>query len=802
MGASIPTGAEVRHVRRVTVDAHDLLLLHLGSILRAMTLDGAAAWTRTELGVSRVVGEERGILVVVSRRCVLIALDVATGQTLWEFTTPESRDLTGEGSVRLVDSTGGLILLIAPNYSTVLTCVDLSDPTAIALRWEHDFGSSIDAGFGPVLVVEDLLGLGRPQLVISSRIGDRYEDDESDLSTERIVLGRNDGHLYQAVLDLDDGAVLDEVAYRPDPGPYPCARPYGLLEAVPGSALVLVSCQVEEYVSITAAPRLSRRWGWFVERDWPVDEQELRPQSTSVADVIGDGRPRLVVGHWDGSTWTTLVIDVIGEDSTGETIRVPGAYFWGCADLDGSGVPSLILSRESTRAPAERGDLEIVDARTGDVRARRHAVHLVTSTDDELPPHRTFHADRRGASVVGGSVVVVDPDGRTVLWNVDGARELWPTPIIRVDDRGGRVVITDATGAVAALDDSLAVEAVVHAEGRTPGVLLWGAESGAPNAVVTTAVGMIEGWIWTSASPRIDWSAPGRRASLHRDAAGTAWVVIAGPAKQGWLVTAFQSTPSGLVERWDRTLPHPVDQVLAFGDELRVFVGQRVGPHTTCAVLLDEFGDARWEDPHRSAWASDPLAFERDGRALVAYDDHGVLIIRDAHSGELLSEDNWTAAYTTPVDLHDALLRADGSHGLELVEAGGSVSWRANYDVFALHPGSSCILASDERRFVAAPRRDGFLDIIDLATGAVESSIRVGPQAERRPAVGLGDVVVVGLLSGMLVAYDTTGAVRWQHDVGCAVETLIAARIGGVLHLGVGTADGQVRIAELTEIRG
>ncbi len=94
-------------------------------------------------------------LVVVSRRCVLLVLDAATGQTLWEFTTAESRDLVGVGSVRLVTVDQRTLIVISPNYSTVLTCVDISDPRRAAVRWEHDFGSGIDAGFGPVLVVAD-----------------------------------------------------------------------------------------------------------------------------------------------------------------------------------------------------------------------------------------------------------------------------------------------------------------------------------------------------------------------------------------------------------------------------------------------------------------------------------------------------------------------------------------------------------------------------------------------------------------------------------------------------------------------
>lgn len=792
--AGIETGAHVRHVRRCAVRGRDQLLLHLGSIVRAVGLDGDQVWSRTDLGVSRVVGytEAANALVVVSRRCVLVVLDAGTGETVWEFTTPESRDLTGVGSVRVVESGGRAVLLISPNYSTVVTCAELSDPGGVTIRWQHEFGTSIDAGFGPVLVVADALGLGYPQVVASSRVGASYDEDDGDVPTERLVLGRTDGQLYQVVLDLDDGTVLADVAYRPDSGPYPCARPYGLFEVIDGSDVVLVSCQVEEYVSVTSAPDLARRWGWFVERDWPVDEQELRPQSSSVAIVTDDGRPRLVVGHWDGATWSTLVLDVLGPAASGATTRIDGRYFWGTADLDGDGIAELIVSPEPHRRPAGTGTVEIVDARTGLATASMHDVRLVTTDDDELPAHRTFHAERRAAVVLHDDIVLVDTNGTTLLWNGERTRELWPKPVVRVDDRGGHVCLTDADGVVAPLDEDLAAIGTVFPGGRTPAVLLW--SPGAPQVVVDTAGGFLEGW---TDEPALAWRVPGDRGGLHIDAAGTPWLVAARSTGDGATVTAYRLEHGHPQVEWSVDVADRVEHVLAFGDDFTVFVGLRVAPHTTRAVMLAADGTELWHDPAKSAWASDPLAFRRDVRELVAYDDHGVLVVRDARSGELLHTDDWTAAYTTPIDLGDGMLRADGSHGAQGVAADGTRTWRANYDVFALHPGNSSVLISDERALLAAPRRDGVLDVLDAGTGTLVSSTTVGPQAERRPTIGLADTVLVGLASGILAAYTSTGDVAWTYDLGSAVESLAAVRHQERVVLAAGTADGRVRLLEL-----
>lgn len=812
--AAVSTGVDVNWARRVA----DGVLIHAGSTIRHYELGGAETWQRGDLGINRIVGfvesaSHAGLLVAISRKRSVLLIHAGTGQVAWRFDEPERRDLVGVGSVRIAETGGRTLLVVAPSYSTVLSCFDITRPESAEKFWEHDFGQTIDAGFGPVVIIADVLSTGTPQVVVSSRTGSSYEDTEDDLGTERIVLGRRDGKLYQAILDLADGRLVTDVAYRPDDGPYPCARPYGLFQASPGLRpdLVLVSCQVEEYVAITSSTHgLSRRWGWFIEKDWPVDEQELRPQTTSIADVMGDGRPRLVVGHWNGSTWATLVLDVIGEAATGARQVFEGRYFWGCADLDGDGIPELVTSLEHLRQPSGTTQVEVIDPRSGVVVGSFADARIVTTSDDELPSDRTFHAERRGAATVplstgGRQLVLMLPDGTTALWSpTEGSRPLWHRPLVRVDDRPGGVLITDVDGSVVALDGELRPVAVLEPAGRTPRCLLW-KTGGSVALIAETSQGTVRGWSSRSQAMDPIWHVVGRHPTLHIDEDLVTRIATAEPTGSGSTVRVWKLGSDSPELAWEVALPTSVDALLAFGDTFTLFVAQRMGPHTTCAVTLDQHGHTLWKDPSHSAWASDPLAFRNEaGRWIFAYDDHGLMLIRDGATGELISSLDWTAAYSTPilasVDGRAILLRADGTHGVEAVELDGQQLWRRSYPVFDLHPGNAAIVEGDHESLLTFCRRDGTMDVVDLATGELRTSIPIGPQAERRPLVALGRHVLVGLCTGELKAIDpVAGTTSWIQQFACAVESIVAVSGSGSTDIAVGTADGRIHVLTIEE---
>lgn len=802
------TGAEVRGVHRVTRADSELVVVLAGTRLVAARPDGSVAWHRGDLGVTRIVDvlPEEDAVVVIGRRDRVHVVALGDGRTVWSWRHPEGREVAAAGSVRIVPHAGVPLLLVAPGYSTEITCVELAgEPRP---RWTHDFAETIDAGFGPVMIAADVLGTGTPQLVISSRTGTGYGGD--DVPNERLVLGREDGRVYQAVLDLADGRLLADVAYRPDPGDYPAARPYGLLQAGADAAgdIVLVSCQVEEYAAVTAADGgLRRRWGWFVEKDWPTDTQELRPQTTSVAQVRGDGRPRLVVGHWDGSTWTTLVLDVVGPASDGSRERIPGRYFWGTADLDGDGVPEIITSVESERRPGSRTRLEAVDGRTGRVVAAVDDVAVVTVDDETLPPDRVFHADRRGAATLvdaGGRVglVLVDAEGRTVWWHPGATRDGAPTvlldrPVARVDDRPGGRAVAEADGTVHLLGGDLSVTAALVLHGRSPRPLLRRSPDGV-EVVVDHAGGRLSAH--AADGPR--WSARAGSAALCRRADGTDVLVSVDPGADSSAIAIRELGEAEPRLRASWTVPGLVDGVMAYGDGPTVLALRRTGPHTAGVVAFDADGAKLWRDDERGVHANEPLAFG-DGRPRVATDDHGVLTVRDGETGVVLAERDWTAAYTTPIEVRldgrVLLVRADGTHGVELCTVEGDTVWRRGYEIFAVHPGVSVLTGDRDEPLLAVPRRDGVVDVLRLRDGELVRQLPLGDQPERRPLLGLGRILLAGTVAGSLVAIDPAdGSERWRREYPAAVEGLAAVTEGDRAWVSVTTADGAVRLLELS----
>lgn len=808
---SIPTGADVRYVSGLPGAGEPALLVQAGSLVQAVRPDGSRLWAASGHVVTRVlavVGDaERGGFVLVlcgERDVVLLAGD--DGTSVWEWRAPTGSNLSGAGSSRLVRSGGRDLWLCFPTYSTAGECFDLTSPRSPSHRWTCDLDGVIDAGFGPVVVVADVLGTGSPQVVLSSRTGSRYGTDESGaVTTAQLVVGRKDGHLLQAVLDLGSGAVLDRTSYRPDPGPYPCARPYGLLQAVsldPGSApdIVLVSCQVEEYVAVTStAPTLARRWGWFVERDWPTDLQELRPQVTSVADVRGDGSPLLVFGHWDGDAWATVLVDPRRGVPGGEVARLPGRYFWGCEDLDGDGVPEIVVSVEAERAPASFGRVEVYDARTSRCVGRRDDVAVVTSSDSDLPPAVAFHAERRGAVALTGpdgrrGLVLVDrQSGRTQWWSpgreTDQRRVLWERPVVRVDERHGAVALTDRDAQVVRLGPDLVPGAVVPVEGSSAQPLCWYGTTGF-GVAVGTAQGTVDLWSHDDEGVlRLLSRLDGRSPTVHVDRGGRRRLALAAEVGGHELVRIY-TVPDDAEPVLEGEAParSRVHDLLAFGDEFGLLVNRRTGVHTAALDALDARGDVVWSDRARGAHPNLPAAFRRRGGGwFAAYDDHGVLTVRDACHGDVLVETDWTAAYSTPmyVDTGDLelLVRCDGVHGLEALDLDGRRSWRTLADLWQYYPGSSALVRTSDGTFVAATARDGHVDLVDVLDGSLHRRIAVGPQAEHRPVVTVatddGDRLLVGTAAGCLLCLDPRrpeGSEEvWRVELGAAVEHVAAA---------------------------
>ncbi|MER6528634.1 PQQ-binding-like beta-propeller repeat protein [Streptomyces sp. NPDC001508] len=702
-----------------------------------------------------------------------------------------------------------------------------------------DCADAYDAGFGPVVAVADLSGNGRPQVLLSSRRGTGYARDD----TEALVLGREDGRLCQAVLDAATGAVQLATDYRPDPGDYPCARPYGLLQAVsldggPRLGAVLVSCQVEEYVAVTAHAEsgLRRAWGCFVEKDWPEDHRELRPQLTSVADVRGIGRPDLVVGLWQDGWWRTLVVDLESGPSgppsggglaDGALGVLPGRYFWGCHDLDGDGRPELVVSRETARRPGRRGVLEIVDGTTWETVAELADAALLLSTDSALPEHIAFHAERRSAIEVrdgaGRAGLLVRRDDGIHMWSGRALRRLAGPEYTRADWHEGGLLLSTADGRVSRCGPDLRpIGSPVPAHGRFCQPLVWNREQG-PEIVADVAGGWVVGRrvsggnVGSVLSVRPEglesgWRVPGTLPSLHRDADGIHRLVVSEPGGDHPAVSIHREP--GAPEATSITIALPAPAALAlvpFGRAFHLLANLHTGVHTAALALYDESGALLWSDPLHGGHPSLPGVMPvGDDTWLIAADDHGRLRLYDS-TGDIRTENDWTAAYTTPVAVPAAdgvggtaaVLRADGIHGLELIGLDGKTIWRVSTELWRYFPGRAALARALEpgHWLLGAVSRDGEFAAFDAAGGEVRWRLDIGPTIPER-AVAAGDLdgdgrdeFLVGTRDGRLLCL-RDGAIVWEQRLPAAITNPVLADVDGDgrLQILVATADGKLRL--------
>ncbi|PZF84268.1 PQQ-binding-like beta-propeller repeat protein [Jiangella anatolica] len=762
------TGADVRQVAEFAgPDGAPCVLVLAGATLQAWRWSGEPLWSDGVSAVTRVLHVAGATALALSGERLVRRLDLLTGAETWRGEAPDGTNLGGPGSSKLAVVDGRLLWFAAPGYATAITCRELLPGGDVATRWVHEFDGHYDAGFGPVMVVADVLGAGTPQLVLSTRTGSSYGTGDDDVSTERLVLGREDGRLLQLLLSPSTGETIAEVDYRPDPGDYPCARPYGLLTtaAAPGGRIiVMVSCQVEEYYAVTSVRdgALSRAWGRFVEKDWPHDAQELRPQVSSVVERPGEN-PWLVTGHHDGMTWTTVVDDAV----TGERLgSLPGHYLWGMSGSAAIVSPAAVrtLSGAEPTLSVALPSFEVVASHDG---------HPVTCGTDELPAGVSFHAERRSLVPLGSGVVLRLPSGEAVAWSpADGS-----TVLLGVSDvaaahpgAGGAVVLVDSDGVL----HRTAPGGVVRPSGRRAQALAAGSVLLLDGERTSRAV-LPDGTVH---------ALPGRVVA----AGGGVVACLTPTAVECWRVGPDGVTPAGSVV----TRGRPSHAVL-FGDAPLLLVAEKTGVHTAAVGVYRLDGTPLWQDldhgPHPNLPA---VARTPQGRWLAAYDDHGILTVRDAHTGEVVTKDDWTAAYTTPVRIDDppGWLRVGGVHGIDAIDDAGRVRWRHHGTLWRYFPGEAALAGT----VLGCMTREGALDAFSAVDGRPLWSVALGPVASRPPLVaadlGAGAAFVTGTAAGELVAVAVGSGERldWSVGLGAAVETLAVAGPG----LLAGTADGIV----------
>ncbi|MFN8520142.1 MAG: PQQ-binding-like beta-propeller repeat protein [Chloroflexota bacterium] len=824
----------------LTVDGEPLVVALAGTVLQAADATGRRRWWLPRRVVSRIIAAGEltgsGAASILARGTLreLVLLDARTGRTIWTWWAPDGTFINDAGAVLLLPAEAGARLLVAPIYGSTIEAFDLSAVDPGRPAWT--LHGTWDAGFGPSLIAADMDGIGMPRIVLSSRRGDMDRTHGGRHTTAETVLGKRHGLLYQAVVDAADGTILRETAWAPNPRGHRCARPYGLLTAVPFEpggrpGIVMACCQVEEYLAVTRQlpdGTLERAWSRFVEKDWPTDRQELRVHPDSVRDLRRDGRPELVSSLWDGRRWRTSVQELAsGRDRAGD--RLLDRVLWGCLSAaDGS--TSLVVSESTGRPVRGPTTVELIDGASLEVVDRRRRAQVLVGAE-RLPGHVAFMADRRGLARVtvdsSEAVVVRDRGGALHAWWPDGrtgsrssrigtARDVLVSAGVGwtlVADRGGRIRRlgspfgpTDPAPGLRTHGRVAPVAATRDREGTTVSVELPGART---RTVRPTGPGALAAH-----------TVVGRQVALRVAANGDVLARALTRDRGGRTLLCLETTHQG-TEPVTVGLDAPLDRPVQWMADGSLLITLRTGTHTLATEVREGDGTLRWRLA-AGAYLHAPAAADLEEGPLVVLDDHGILHAVDGASGSgqapiLRWTRDWTAAYGQPIvgpflpGGGVGILRANGIHGMELLDLAGRRRWRTEAPLWRYATGDAVVARASGGWMLVAGRRDGRLDGIDARDGRIAWSV---PLTDALDDVALAaadldgdgeDEVVVGLPDGRLVALGGLShepAIRWAVRLAAGVASIQAlpARPGAgepVTVLVVATVDGRVRLLDL-----
>jgi hypothetical protein len=644
-----------------------------------------------------------------------------------------------------------------------------------------------------------------------------------------------------AVLDLDTGAVKFRARYAVAGQPW--GRPYGLLHAVDLNQdgfpdVVMVSCQVEEYIAVArnvGGKALEPIWTHFIEKDWPTDQLELRPQVTSVADVDGDGRPELVVGMWREGAWRTVVIDpVAGFDLRRES--EPGWYFWGNHDITGDGVVEIIVSREDTRLVSRVTTLAALDGKTLQALAQVHEAAILASPDSPVPPDRCFGALRsnpvevRAADGFVGIGIQRFRQGQgtgIALWGAmpGGTPTLRPlgegaAGPIRCDGEG--VVRTGARGDIQRFGPDLRAKGrAVACKGRTCTPLVW-SRGGQRELVYDLAGDTIRGGVPDlKRNGRFTrrWEVAGRSPALHIDAEGHPRLAAVDLSDRRHCAALVYEDPGkegvGPLRIPLEHPPYPVGAVLPHGSAFRLLVSLQTGVHTFALAVFDAAGTPLWGDGASGAYPRAAAAGDLTGDGLpeLVTDDHGVLKIHGPEGTVRATDSGWPPAYTLPIigrflaGEQPVILRASGIDGVSLMDTAGRRLWLTLCSRWKYYRSLGAVgdVAGDGSLHVAMLDENGVLDCLALQTGQIRWSLDLDT-TPRLASVIAGDVdgdgrdeFLVGTADGRLVCvgeHAGQGRILWTKPFGSEVANPILVDLDGdgIAEIVVSTSDGYLRV--------
>jgi len=837
----IATGGAVTFARNVTIHGRDAALILAGSVLQATSWTGETIWQKGKLGTSEVfeVDDFDGsghlsVFVKTDVRTVML-VDLATGDELWRWQAEPSTFMAGYKFGRVA---GGIRFYCFPDYSLNGYCFDFSNNLKNPkILWQRNYAGKFGAGYGPSIVLQDMDGDGKPDIVLSGKTPPRG--------------------LYQAVIDTETGDIKSETKYDPDAAAsFPLGRPYGFLQAVPFAKnekpnIVLVSCQVEEYLAATkneGGKTLSKIWGTFIEKEWPTNDLEIRPQITSLTDLLGNGVVELIVGLWDGKMWRTLIIDP-SKGYTAQRANLENYYFWGCYDINGDGLPEIIVSTERERRTARMTSLLALSGRTFEPVAEMKNARIFFSKDSLLSDDIAFMASRHNPLFVkrkgGPSGILIhlfdgEKDLGTYLWGGTTKDPVTAYPIApagfrRADLYRNRLLLSDDKGNIQRFDENLKpVGEKLPTQGRTCTPLVW-AVGDRRELVVDLAGSMVVGGVpnfHENGKLESEWKVAGSMPVAHTDAQGFSRLAVTDlsnseePSNDKITVQIVYNPALMIYEAPIKTsskavkvaLPDPpYIGTVPFGNDFHVTVNMQTGVHMNAQATYDKDGKMLWQDrahgshPQISAAAD----LNGDGQFEVISDDHGELRIYDS-VGKLVSLHPGPPMYTMPIvcKLHSSdkpsILRANGILGLALITNAGEAIWQIQIPQQQLWRyfkswGAIGDAAGNSKLTFGVLAEDGIFECIDLASGTVRWALDLHCTPTDTSIVAADidgdgkDEFLLGLSDGRLLCISEKtqkGSIQWQAQFESGVANPIVADIDGdgVSEIILSTFDGCVRI--------
>ena len=784
--------------------------------VRLVRRDGSIVWKNERLGASTVLGvgplARPGVqaLVTIGQTSVVL-LDVPTGNILWRWDVPAGAYL---GSCKLRFKTGDSRFVCFVQNTLIGVSFRLPGPNGLPVKlWEKTYQDAWWAGYGPQIVLADM---------------------DNDHGEEVVVSGKPG---YVGVVDLDTGAMRTQLRYPVRNGSN-IGRPYGLLHVVDVDGdgfrdVVMVSCQVEEYVGIVrnvAGKSLEPLWSQFVEQDYPSDTRELRPNLTSVADIDGDGRRELVVGLYnvDGDNrWHTVAF----ASSTGWDKRVvdlPGRFFHGCHDLNGDGVAEIVTTQESSRRVQAGGKLAIVDGRSGKDVFVTGQWDLVIA-DGHLGAEIGFMAYRASpvflAGKTGGLLLRSRADGTESVLRLAGAK-----PSLT------RMVWTDDARATAlsrfpASTEGIDVRFGPAKRSNAPDIrtVRVGSRMGKPEMLLglsdNRTVRGNPDWKQNRVFP-IRGSQPGGNPSLWIDPAGVPTIITRNDDKNSVWIGRGDSAPREI------RLPYPLyvmdpttsgATLLPFGTErMQLFLGLQTGVHTLACALLDDTGKELWRHDNFGPYPRSAGLLERSGQEpLLVVNDHYNKFVLDL-GGKILENMTYGSPrpggqvltpYALPIcgpfgpGEESVVVFAPGLDSVQVLDSRFAIRatrMTGTYDFE--YCGSSIARLRPSEWDLGMANHDGIFHCVDLASGKSRWTVDLGARAPFAHVMTSCDVdgdgrdnFLVGLPDGRLLALDEVGGagkVLWTVQFPAGVREAYGADVDGdgLSEIVALTDDGQVHV--------